>query len=399
MNQMLGSVGGYTYYEDWADEAIGLLRELATCVGTPSAAHALVNERWNDTGVASGLIYYFRLLAATYLKANAAEFDPFVPDGSGIHSYCSQSIELIDREIEQLGIIALVNVLLKPVNFVIEIAYLDRSPGSTANIYRFPEEANGQDASSFGHIIYLLYRPDHYDILYQQSSIPAPHLPVNLQVNRVATPSQPTLQITSAYDSLGDFSTGDFSTLAMIPGFMPSHSSSMSSLAVPTQPLSFPYEPYNQDRSWMSQIPGPLLNGPIPMPVPEKRHPTPLTRPQSTESNSQVSTSSRKRRNSNTSAGVPSPRPPPTLPALPPEKKIPKNCNFRISAVQLEYNDNRQADDHKFHMKTTSFKNSVYNRAHYGNPDFHPEEWTPEDEIIDARMGPRSRGPLHLSWV
>lgn len=390
MNQMLGNIGGYTYYEDWADEAIGLLRELASCVSNREAAHALVNERWNDISVASGLIYYLRLLAATYLKANSADYDPFVPDGSGIHSYCSQSIELIDREIEQLGIIALVNVLLKPVNVVLEIAYLDRSPGSTVNVYRFPEEANGKDESSLGPIVYLLYRPDHYDILYRQpiaatASIPAPTRPVNVQVNRVATPLQPSLQIASAYDSLGLFSTGDLSTLAMIPGFStynPSGSSMSSSLVTDNPPLPrYSQDPYTQDRSWIihHSIPGPLSNGSLPSPVADAPAHM-MAAPNHPQLMSDTCTTSRRL------------NPPVDSTAV-------KSCNFRRTAVQLEYDDNHKNDDSKFQAKTSSFKNSVFNRAHFGNPDFHPEEWMPEDEIIDARIGTRPRGPVQLSWI
>ncbi|CEJ90396.1 hypothetical protein VHEMI06184 [[Torrubiella] hemipterigena] len=164
MNTMLGSVGGYTFYEDWADEAIGMLRDLVPIIADPVAALALVEERWNDTATSSALIYYLRLLAATYLKANADVYDPFVPDGSGVQSYCANTIEPVDREIDQLGIIGLANVLVKPVDLVLEIAYLDRTPGSAPNMYRFPDD---DQAAAHHETIHLLFRPDHYDILYR----------------------------------------------------------------------------------------------------------------------------------------------------------------------------------------------------------------------------------------
>jgi ubiquitin thioesterase protein OTUB1 len=44
-----------------------------------------------------------------------------------------------------------------------------------------------------------------------------------------------------------------------------------------------------------------------------------------------------------------------------------------------------------FQVTTNTFKNSVWNRAHFGNPDFHPEEWSPEDENIDGRLASRKR--------
>ncbi|KAF4962988.1 hypothetical protein FZEAL_10963, partial [Fusarium zealandicum] len=220
MSQMLATVGGYSYFEDWADEMIGLLRDVAQNINNPQLAHLLVQERWNDPNVAGGIIYYLRLLVATYLKANAATYDCFLTDGLNISAYCSQSIEIIDREIEHLGIVALVNVLLKPVDLVLEIAYLDLSPGEQVNRYRFPDEANGQDPANLGPIIYLLYRPGHYDILYRspQAPVGVPAAPISMQVNRVSGFSHNT-DISSTQADLGHFSTIDFNALTLIPGF------------------------------------------------------------------------------------------------------------------------------------------------------------------------------------
>ncbi|KAF4979347.1 hypothetical protein FDECE_18075, partial [Fusarium decemcellulare] len=184
MSQMIADVGGYSYFEDFLDEMIGLLRDVAQNMNNPQLAQILVLERWNDPNSAGGLIYYLRLLAATYLKANANTYTGFLTNSPSIEEYCRTNVELPDREIEHLGIIALVHTLLKPVNFVLEIAYLDRSPGTQANQYRFPDEANGQPIANLGPIIYLLYRPDHYDILYQPP-IPIPSAPISMQVNRV----------------------------------------------------------------------------------------------------------------------------------------------------------------------------------------------------------------------
>ncbi|PNY26960.1 Ubiquitin thioesterase OTUB1, partial [Tolypocladium capitatum] len=237
LNHMLSTVGGYTYFEDWADEMTGLLRELAASIGNPIMARSLLHQRWNDASVEGGLIYYLRLLAATYLKANAATYDPFVPDGQGVQAYCSQSVELVNREIEHLGIVALVNVLLKPADVVLEIAYLDRSPGGRVNHHRFTDEADGQETSPLGaSVVYLLYRPDHYDILYRTpDDVPAAaHVPsagaVSMQVNRVSSLSH-DVQIASTNSTLGAYSTVDFGALAMLPGF--GGVSGMSSMPLP----------------------------------------------------------------------------------------------------------------------------------------------------------------------
>ena len=68
---------------------------------------------------------------------------------------------------------------------VLEIAYLDRSDGVEVNVHRMPEEANGQSPADLGPIIYLLYRPGHYDILYRDAVLqppPPPSAPISVQV-------------------------------------------------------------------------------------------------------------------------------------------------------------------------------------------------------------------------
>ncbi|KAJ4157772.1 hypothetical protein NW754_009422 [Fusarium falciforme] len=235
MGHMLSTVGGYSYFEDWADELIGLLRQVAQSINDPTMAHMLVQEKWNDPSSANGMIYYLRLLAATYLKGNAATYEAFVNDGIGIPAYCAQFVEIPDHEIEHLGIIALVNTLLKPAGQVLEIAYLDRSPGTQVNRYRFPDEANGQDPATLGPIIYLLFRPNHYDILYRDPPVPVG--PITMQVNRVSGFTHNT-DITATQTDLGQFATLNFDSLAMIPGLNSGPAfGGLGSLAPPPQPV------------------------------------------------------------------------------------------------------------------------------------------------------------------
>lgn len=340
MNQMLETVGQYTYYEDWADEAIGLLRDMAT----QSSEQALqaVSERWNDIATSSALIYYFRLLAATYLKANADAYDPFVPDGSGIQSYCAGTVEPVDREIDQLGIIALANVLLKPVELCLEIAYLDRTPGTQPNVYRFPEEDSA--AALPENVIYLLFRPDHYDILYREPSPPSSaamfafsNQALPTQVNRATDlfPAEAAFQLNT---DLRTFSTADLSCLVGIPDF---------SYGAPPQQLP------NHDIFEQRQQAGSTFG------------------------------------NGDDWAGAPVKEETPV--SYPTPAASPLECNIRFTALQLDYDDNMPAPDASYNVTTSTFKNSIWNRAHFGNPDFHPEEWSPEGEASDSRMGHRRR--------
>ncbi|KAJ3453197.1 hypothetical protein MRS44_018852 [Fusarium solani] len=377
MSQMLASVGGYSYFEDWADEMIGLLREVAQNINNPPLAHMLVQERWNDPNAAGGIIYYLRLLAATYLKANATTYDAFVEGGIGIQAYCSQAIELLDREIEHLGIIALVNVLLKPVNFVLEIAYLDRSPGTQVSRYRFPDEANGQDLANLGP------RPDHYDILYRTPAVPAPAALISMQVNRVSGFSH-SPDITPSQTGLGQYSTINFDALAMIPGFNANPAmGGLAPLAPPPPTSSAPeaFEPV-QLSPWMSSFPEalpastPQAAPPQPPPIMASQPPTP---PASLPGTSTMG-----------------PSPPMVVTSglgsqtslMPPPMRTTPGYHIRFSPVQLEYEESKNNfPEPTFQVTTNTFKNSVWNRAHYGNPDFHPEEWSPDDEHTDGRVG------------
>ncbi|KAG5952542.1 hypothetical protein E4U53_000617 [Claviceps sorghi] len=389
LNHLLSTVGGYNYFEDWAEEAFDLLREVATIIDKPQAAHDLVRQRWNDTEVEGSLIFYFRLLAATFLKANAVAYEGFVPDGQSMAVYCSQNIEVVNREIEQLGIIALVNILLKPLNFVLEIAYLDRSPGNQVNRYRFPEEANDKDVLDLGPVIYLLYRPDHYDILYQSLAVPqasptsSPQL--SLQVNRVAGFTHNTAFADSAA-ALGAFSTLDFGALSMIPGISNNGGDSLTSMismsAAPTTATSAVvdgFSPSPQDQ-WINPFSSEVqsVKGESPSEPPHL-----LANIQHTSQSAPMT---------------------PTTPMGPPSSLMVTGTNLgpqhlgpllttagtagypiRFSPHQLEY-ENKSFPEPTFQVTTNTFKNSVWNRAHYGNPDFQPEEWNPEDDGLDARL-------------
>lgn len=382
-------MGGYEYFEDFAEEAFDLLRQVATIIDQPQAAHNLILQRWNDIEVEGSLIFYFRLLAATFLKANAVAYEGFIPDGQSMAGYCSQNIEVVNREIEQLGIIALVNILLKPLNFVLEIAYLDRSPGNQVNRYRFPDEANGKDVLELGPMIHLLYRPDHYDILYQSLAVheaaPTASPQLTLEVNRVGGFTHNTAFADSAA-AMGAFSTLDFGALSMIPGISNNGGNSLASMismsaapAAATSAVVDGFSPSPQDQ-WINPFSSEVqsIKGESP---PEPAHllanihhasqsaPLTPTTPMGPPPSLMVT---------GTNLGPPHLGPLVTTAAA-------AGYPIRFSPHQLEY-ENKSFPEPTFQVTTNTFKNSVWNRAHYGNPDFQPEEWNPDEDGIDTRL-------------
>ncbi|KAH8128163.1 hypothetical protein ACSS6W_011036 [Trichoderma asperelloides] len=403
LGSMLSNIGRYEYHEDFAEEAHSLLRDLAANIANPGLARVILLQRFNDDTVEANIIYYFRMLAATYLKGNANIYDPFVADHGGIAAYCSQAIDIVNREIEHLGIVGLANLLLKPIDFVLEVAYLDRSPGSQVNRYRFPEEANEQDPAALGPTIYLLYRPDHYDILYRTPPIQAPStLPsssVDLQVNRVSSLTN-NIAINAAPGSTAGFPGANMDLLSMLPGFSLNSLGSMNTMpdiSPMTPPMASPVDDHfvssQPPSSWTTPFPEPL-----PSQVPQQQpppsfppvvSPAPMTPSTSMTPSPTMMNATSIRSNSSSSSShlsglISNVRPADHTPG------------YRIvfNPFQLEYDESRTTTVREpidQAPRSTTFKNSVWNKAHYGNPDFHPEEYVPEDDHSDGRGGGRKR--------
>ncbi|KAK2589711.1 hypothetical protein QQS21_012608 [Conoideocrella luteorostrata] len=388
---LIANVGRYNYFEAFAEEVIDLLLAIAPIVSEQESAKALIHQRWNDSGVEPSLIYFFRVLAGTFLKANAATYEPFIPEGQSIAVYCSQNIDAVNREIEHIGIVALVNILLKPVGFVLEIAYLDRSAGSQVNQYRVPEEENEEDVTEMGSIIYLLYRPDHYDILYRSPPpvTTSPHH-LSVDINR-ATEFNHNTAFAGTPSNMGAFASINFGTLTLIPGLSAGEDEGLAgmmplpSASTATSPIiNGSFSPTQPD-PWMAQYASDVQSikkEPASQPPPAiatVQHPSPSS--SITPTTPQCPTSSMIPVSTNIGA-----------PQLSPHLPTAEGAGYpiRFSPHQLEY-ENNSFPEPTFQVTTTTFKNSIWNRAHYGNPDFQPEEFVPEVNSIDNRSAGRKK--------
>lgn len=144
-------------YEDFADELYELLRKTAASLPPPDDGNttvdvqALLLAAFNDEGTQASIITFLRLLTSAWIKTHAEDYQPFLIS-ENVFSYCSRAIEPFRQEIENIGINALCDVLLKPALFSLEILYLDRTPGDEGNMYSF-------DAEYSSATLRLLYRP------------------------------------------------------------------------------------------------------------------------------------------------------------------------------------------------------------------------------------------------
>ena len=101
------------------------------------------------------VVWYARVLAAAYMKLNPDQFLPFLPEPYvDVAAYCSAEVEPVNKECEQLEIIALCEALR--VRVLIEYVSAQSRGKGVVN------EFGPSDAS----VVHLLYRPGHYDVLY-----------------------------------------------------------------------------------------------------------------------------------------------------------------------------------------------------------------------------------------
>ncbi|KFY97083.1 hypothetical protein V500_02211 [Pseudogymnoascus sp. VKM F-4518 (FW-2643)] len=151
-------------FEDIRGEVLSLLTDLAATihVGPQSDANSLISRRFSDEEVSSAIIYYFRLLASAFLKANSATNQDFIPDGVG--NFCKEMLEPLNTEIENLGVTILIDVM-NPMSIAVEIVYRDKSCTHVNSHLVRAEDDNGIPINPAGPIVHLLYQPGHYDIL------------------------------------------------------------------------------------------------------------------------------------------------------------------------------------------------------------------------------------------
>jgi ubiquitin thioesterase protein OTUB1 len=116
-------------FEDVRGEVLSLLTDFAatTHVGPQSNASSRILLRFNDEEVFSAIVYYFKLLASKFLKADCVSEQDSIPDGLRIGNFCKDILEPLNTEIENPGVTILIDILVNPMSIAVEIVYVDRS--------------------------------------------------------------------------------------------------------------------------------------------------------------------------------------------------------------------------------------------------------------------------------
>lgn len=109
---------------------------------------------FNDSGLSDYIVVFLRLIVSCYLQMNSEFFLSFIDTYATMKEFCSHEVEPMYRESDHIHIIALTNAINVPVSII----YLDRTDQEKATPHNFPEDSQPN--------IFILYRPGHYDIIY-----------------------------------------------------------------------------------------------------------------------------------------------------------------------------------------------------------------------------------------
>ncbi|KAJ3558304.1 hypothetical protein NPX13_g9738 [Xylaria arbuscula] len=355
LNKYIEDVGGQdpSIFELMVSETLDLFNDLIAAMSEGADANSILVAKFNDSGVSQCIVYHLRLLACARLKGHSDQYASYLDTDIG--TYIDSTVLPVNREIDHICVVLVHDILLKPVNIVLDIAYLDRSEGSEVNVHRLPDEANGQDPATLGPVIYLLYRPGHYDILYRETQahvapVPPIPAPVNLQINRVTEFVPHNQDYEHQVPELQDTSyTMNMSVLGLIPGLQ----SSFGPPSASPSPMTDQYAP-SPAQSWVSQqgLPAPL-NQPSPQQPRTTKHPVRFSKYS-------------------------------FLPNTP-EAAVGNSNTYEPSFM------------------TNTFKNSHFNTAHYNNQNFQPEMYQPDDDEAQGsgnnRIGCRKRSTDNSSGI
>ncbi|GAB7336968.1 hypothetical protein MBLNU457_g2393t2 [Dothideomycetes sp. NU457] len=247
--------------EDFEDAALSLLKETATTIGAPDAEDKLVTA-FNDDFNQNYIITYFRMLTAAWIRTRPDHYAPFVAPHTVEH-YCDIRILAQGSELDDIGINAIADILLKPAGLSLEIIYLDRSEGEEANVHH-----HGPMTAALASIR-LLYRPGHYDLLYKNedvAQVPAiAPTPLNVPAYQAAYPS--TLFLENESFGVDTFAAFPFGSLAhhdqhmFGASLMPALDYPPMIPSLPSVPAAYPplnvFEPALQHEVAEYGVPGP----------------------------------------------------------------------------------------------------------------------------------------------
>ncbi|KAL3489310.1 peptidase C65 Otubain-domain-containing protein [Aspergillus germanicus] len=319
LNGILNQVGQEEHlYEIFVDATVEVFGQIIGAIERGERDDSFLVALFNDEYNSNAIITHFRLMTSAWMKLNPHRYQAFL--SMPLDQYCATRIETVKTEIDEVGLQGLVDGVIEASGLTVEILYLDRSEGDavTSHVLSPPRAGHGA--------IRLLYRPGHYDLLYQPTLNMQPM--VNLQY-----------AMSSDYSTWGtdQLSFDVNSSLMAIPNLMMDTSFGLAH--------SMPHPPSDPFRvSPHQEVYQPPVHTPPPPP------PTTIAPPQ---------------------PPIRLTGPPPIMSALPPRSN--DGPQIRLNPLVMKPNLSHSLP------VTAPFKNSPYNQAHFQNQDFEPIHWEPHE--------------------
>ena len=117
-------------------------------------------EAFNDSSTSNCIVAFFRFLVSGYLKTHTDEYAMFV-EGMDLRGYCEGVVEVFGKESDELEVMAMVKVM----GIAVNVIYLDGRGDDTQIIHHLFQN-NNSNSKQTELKVNLLYRPGHYDVLY-----------------------------------------------------------------------------------------------------------------------------------------------------------------------------------------------------------------------------------------
>ena len=155
----IGTVETFGYdrftVEIFHEEMVDLLAKVASAQ-TFETIHKMLNE---ENATSDYCVWYLRVITSAYLKADTDRFIHFLDDPNyfDVETFCQREIDPMGRETTMVGVLALAEAF----NVTVDIEYLD---GREMVGKKLVKHSFGKDGSTS--TLTMLYRPGHYDILY-----------------------------------------------------------------------------------------------------------------------------------------------------------------------------------------------------------------------------------------
>ncbi|KAF2867845.1 peptidase C65 Otubain-domain-containing protein [Massariosphaeria phaeospora] len=362
-------------YIDWVEEAFDLLRKLANSLrAMDGSGPDILLQTFNDMSTAMAIITYFKLLASAWIQSHPDDFAAFCH--MDLKSYCQLNIEAAQCEIDNVAVVALAESVVKPAGIGLEIMYLDRSPGEEINnTYRAEPTDHTGLPLSHPPMMRLLYRPGHYDILYKAEDFPAPV--------QYSQPTQSSLHVALAgyTDDFVPTASNMSDVMTMIPGMYP------TGLGQRWPSVSYDHYPSPAPQPQLAPV---QTYAPTPTPAVSVAPIAPVTSSHQ-DYVSPIHASHGNHHSIHLEPPVTLPiHPPPSAPPMimerTPSMAAERGGPFRPSVYELEPGFG-SGPRHALPFQTSIFRNSHFNTAHFLNPDFQPEEWSPDSEYATGNRG------------